>query len=99
MIVTNGGPSREDAVRKVEQKTADAVTFGRLFISNPDLPLRLKNNWPLTPPDMTTFYTGGAHGYTDYPTYAQEQQKKETETACGKDSQHCDATHKTEDKK
>ncbi|XJN89643.1 alkene reductase [Micrococcus luteus] len=45
---------------------ADAVSLGRLFISNPDLPRRLATNAALAAPDFTTFYTGGARGYTDY---------------------------------
>ena len=46
---------------------ADVVAFGKLFIANPDLVQRLRNDTPLNPPDKTTFYGGGAHGYTDYP--------------------------------
>ena len=46
---------------------ADLVAFGKLFISNPDLVQRLRNDAPLNPPDKATFYGGGAHGYTDYP--------------------------------
>ncbi|QPS33534.1 oxidoreductase [Brevibacterium casei] len=48
-------------------RSADAVSIGRLFISNPDLPRRLATDSTLTPPDFTTFYTGAEHGYTDYP--------------------------------
>ena len=46
---------------------ADLVAFGKLFIANPDLVQRLRNDEPLNPPDKATFYGGGAHGYTDYP--------------------------------
>jgi N-ethylmaleimide reductase len=46
---------------------ADLVAFGKLFIANPDLVQRLRNDAPLNPPDKATFYGGGAHGYTDYP--------------------------------
>jgi N-ethylmaleimide reductase len=46
---------------------ADLVAFGKLFIANPDLVQRLRNEAPLNEPDKTTFYGGGAHGYTDYP--------------------------------
>lgn len=46
---------------------ADLVSFGRLFIANPDLPQRLAQNAPLNPPDVSTFYGGDAKGYTDYP--------------------------------
>lgn len=46
---------------------ADLVAFGKLFIANPDLVQRLRGDAPLNEPDKTTFYGGGAHGYTDYP--------------------------------
>lgn len=46
---------------------ADLVAFGRAFISNPDLVERLKRGAPLNAWDKTTFYGGGAKGYTDYP--------------------------------
>ena len=47
---------------------ADLVAFGRPYIANPDLVERLRTNAPLNEPDRTTFYGGGAKGYTDYPT-------------------------------
>ncbi|PKO41657.1 MAG: alkene reductase [Betaproteobacteria bacterium HGW-Betaproteobacteria-3] len=49
---------------------ADLVAFGKLFIANPDLVRRLREEKPLNEPDRTTFYGGGAKGYTDYPTLA-----------------------------
>ncbi|MEO7392237.1 MAG: alkene reductase [Ramlibacter sp.] len=49
---------------------ADLVAFGKPFISNPDLVKRLAHNAPLNVPDKSTFYGGGAKGYTDYPTLA-----------------------------
>jgi N-ethylmaleimide reductase len=56
----------ESAAETVGQKHADAVAFGRLFIANPDLVERIQANVPLNAPDRSTFYGGGAHGYTDY---------------------------------
>ena len=47
---------------------ADLVAVGKLFIANPDLARRWRENAPLNAPDKTTFYGGGAKGYTDYPT-------------------------------
>ncbi|MCM2356323.1 MAG: alkene reductase [Arenimonas sp.] len=47
---------------------ADLVAFGRPFIANPDLVERLRAGAPLAKADKTTFYGGGAKGYTDYPT-------------------------------
>ena len=46
---------------------ADLVAFGRPFIANPDLGLRLKQNGPYNEPDRSTFYGGLEKGYTDYP--------------------------------
>lgn len=46
---------------------ADAVAFGRHFISNPDLPRRIEKNAPLASYDRDTFYTFEPKGYTDKP--------------------------------
>jgi N-ethylmaleimide reductase len=46
---------------------ADLVAFGKLYIANPDLVERLRDNAPLNAPDKSTFYGGGPEGYTDYP--------------------------------
>jgi N-ethylmaleimide reductase len=45
---------------------ADLVAFGKPYIANPDLVTRLRRNAPFNQPDQTTFYGGGARGYTDY---------------------------------
>lgn len=49
---------------------ADLVSFGRAFISNPDLVERLRAGLPLAPDDEATWYAGGDRGYVTYPTYA-----------------------------
>ncbi len=49
---------------------ADAVAFGKLFISNPDLPERIRAGAPLAPWNPETFYSPGPAGYTDYPSLA-----------------------------
>ncbi|MEH1922235.1 alkene reductase [Nostoc sp.] len=59
----------DSAGEAIEKKHADAIAFGRLFIANPDLVERIKENQPLNPPDRSTFYGGGAHGYTDYKPF------------------------------
>jgi N-ethylmaleimide reductase len=57
------------AIDAVATGRADLVSFGRLFIANPDLVERLRLSAPLNPlMSQETFYGGGAHGYTDYPT-------------------------------
>ncbi len=52
---------------------ADAISFGRPFLANPDLVLRFEQQAPLNPVRPETFYTRGAEGYTDYPTLAGAQ--------------------------
>jgi quercetin dioxygenase-like cupin family protein len=47
---------------------ADLAAFGRSFLANPDLDKRIALNAHLNQPDLTTLYTPGAKGYTDYPT-------------------------------
>ncbi|HSV81641.1 MAG TPA: alkene reductase [Ramlibacter sp.] len=50
---------------------ADAISFGRPFISNPDLPERMAKKLALAPDDMATWYLGGTNGYTDYARASQ----------------------------
>lgn len=69
-LIAAGGFDGAGARAAIEAGHADAVAFGRHFISNPDLPARLRGNAPLTPYDRATFYGGGAEGYTDYPEAA-----------------------------
>ena len=52
---------------------ADLVAFGKPFIANPDLVRRLRDDLPLAESDKTTWYGGGAKGYTDYPTWDEAQ--------------------------
>jgi len=66
-FIANHGLTPADATALLAKGEADATGFGVLFIANPDLPQRIATGTPLNTPDQTTFYTGGAHGYTDYP--------------------------------
>jgi N-ethylmaleimide reductase len=66
--IANNGYTREMAFEAVASGRADAVSFGKPFISNPDLVRRLRENAPLAELDRNTLYGGGAKGYTDYPT-------------------------------
>src|SRR5271170_3525630 len=67
-IVAAGGFHPDTAEAIVANGDADAVAFGRLFLSNPDLPERIRTGAKLNDYDRTTFYTFEAHGYTDYPS-------------------------------
>jgi N-ethylmaleimide reductase len=66
-VILAGGFNKDNATTAIEQGEADAVAFGRIFISNPDLPKRFAHDVPLNPYDRSTFYGGTAKGYTDYP--------------------------------
>ena len=68
-LVINNNLTPEIAAKAIESGDANAASFGRYFISNPDFVERVKNGWPLNKWDAHTFYTGGAKGYTDYPFY------------------------------
>ncbi|KAF8261415.1 hypothetical protein EI94DRAFT_1606929 [Lactarius quietus] len=65
--IAAGGVDRASAINMVE-KYGGLVAFGRHFIANPDLPLRLKEGLSLTRYNRDTFYaTKAAAGYIDYP--------------------------------
>lgn len=68
--MANGGYDRERANDAIASGRADFVSFGRLFLANPDLPERLRRGAGLNRADPATFYEGGEHGYTDYGTLA-----------------------------
>jgi len=61
------------AQQELADGVGDAVTFGRLFIANPDLPHRIERGLPLAPDDRETWFTQGAEGYLDYPDAAKTQ--------------------------
>jgi N-ethylmaleimide reductase len=70
VFILAGGFNHDDAEAALRAGRADLIAFGRPFLANPDLVARLRAGMPLNPPDMATFYTPGAHGYTDYPALA-----------------------------
>jgi N-ethylmaleimide reductase len=74
VLISAGGFNGEAAEAAIALGHADAVAFGRIFISNPDLPRRLRHGFPLTPYNRATFYGGEEAGYTDYPAYGELEQ-------------------------
>nr|GLL20406.1 12-oxophytodienoate reductase 3-like [Ipomoea trifida] len=67
-FMSSGGYTRQLGIEAIENDEADLVSFGRLFIANPDLVLRFKLDAPLNKYDRSTFYTSDpVVGYTDYP--------------------------------
>jgi N-ethylmaleimide reductase len=71
VLISAGGFTGETAEAAIAAGHADAIAFGRIFISNPDLPRRLQHGFPLTPYNRATFYGGEEIGYTDYPVYGE----------------------------
>lgn len=66
-FIINGGYTKQRANQVLAEKLADLVSFGSLFLANPDLPARFARNAPLNEPDRATFYGGSEKGYIDYP--------------------------------
>ncbi|KAH9537221.1 hypothetical protein CY35_16G040800 [Sphagnum magellanicum] len=78
LFMATGGYTREDGMRAIRKGYADLISYGRLFISNPDLPLRFALNSTLNEYDRSTFYTHDQRsGYTDYPSLCQLQQQQQ----------------------
>ncbi|MBO9576443.1 MAG: alkene reductase [Sphingobium sp.] len=67
VLILNGDYSPEEAAETVAAGRADAIAFGRPFIGNPDLPVRIETGAPLAQSDMATWYSQGDEGYADYP--------------------------------
>lgn len=66
-LITNGSYDRPTGDSILTSGNADLVSFGKLYLANPDLPKRLELNAHLNTPDPKTFYASDATGYTDYP--------------------------------
>jgi N-ethylmaleimide reductase len=69
-LILSGGYDAKRAERDVNAGKADLIAFGKPFLANPDLIARFTQGTALNPPDMSTFYTPGPKGYTDYPALA-----------------------------
>jgi N-ethylmaleimide reductase len=72
-IIVAGNYDRARAEWVIAKGYADLVAFGRAFVGNPDLPLRLERDLPLAPLDPATLFGGNAQGYSDYPAAATAQ--------------------------
>lgn len=67
VYMTNSNYDAESAEALLQAELADCVSFGKLYIANPDLVERFKQSAPLNTPDPSTFYGGDEKGYIDYP--------------------------------
>lgn len=66
-LVLNSDYDTSRAKADLASGVADAISFGRPFLANPDLVHRLRGGFPLNKDRMETYYSQGAAGYTDYP--------------------------------
>ncbi len=67
MFILCGGFDKARAEAALTDQLGDLIAFGRPFLANPDLVIRMRHDTNLNAPDMATFYTAGPAGYTDYP--------------------------------
>ena len=67
-IISAGGYTRELGEEALANNNADLIAYGRLYVSNPDLPERFARNAQLNDYDRSTFYSRGEKGYIDYPS-------------------------------
>ncbi|HVF83204.1 MAG TPA: alkene reductase [Sphingomicrobium sp.] len=72
-LILNSDYVGSTAGQRLAEGVADAISFGRPFIANPDLVQRLRSGAELREPDPKTFYTPGLEGYTDYPSQPEQR--------------------------
>ena len=70
-VIANAGYNKESGESELEKGVAQLISYGRLFLANPDLPERFKIDATLNQIDNTTLFAGGAKGYTDYPFWTE----------------------------
>ena len=70
-LVLNQDFRADGAAAAVAEGPADAIAFGRPFIANPDLPVRIERGADWAADEPATWYTQGAEGYVDYPALAE----------------------------
>ncbi|TKG24635.1 alkene reductase [Vibrio breoganii] len=69
VLIYAGRYDAEKGAEAIQENTTDMVGFGRPFISNPDLPNRIKKGYPLASHNPETLFGGAEQGLTDYPVY------------------------------
>ena len=80
-ILAAGGFNGESAEEILVKGDADLVAIGRMFTSNPDLPSRLRNGYPLADYDRSAFWGGTERSYTDFLPYEAKAASVEPESA------------------
>lgn len=67
LVIANAGFNKESGEAELEKGIAKIISYGSLFLANPDLPKRFELDAEFNQIDQATMYGGGEHGYTDYP--------------------------------
>ncbi len=81
-LIVAGGFNQTSAEAALQSAKADLIGFGTPFVANPDLVERMQHHWPLAQVQRDTLYgLHGAHGYTDYPRYAEQASSHRTTEA------------------
>jgi len=68
-LILNGGYDFRSGNEVIEKDDADLISFGVLFLANPDLPERFMKNAPLNQVDVATFYMDEEKGYNDFSNH------------------------------
>ncbi len=71
-IILNSDYDIATGQQRLDEGVADAISFGRPFIANPDLVERLRTGAPMNEWDAKTFYSQGPEGYVDYPALTEQ---------------------------
>ncbi|WVQ85653.1 hypothetical protein IAT38_007819 [Cryptococcus sp. DSM 104549] len=80
-FIVSGGYTPESAKEHAEKYDGELISFGRYFTSNPDLPDRIKNGWPLQKYKREFFYAQTPEGYIDFPIYSAQTEESVAATA------------------
>ncbi|WP_276090325.1 alkene reductase [Pedobacter sp. JY14-1] len=66
-VIANSGYNKASGEAELKKGVAKLISYGTLFLANPDLPKRFEKDGPLNAPDRATMFGGGTEGYIDYP--------------------------------
>ncbi|MCK5465069.1 MAG: hypothetical protein KAI95_18710, partial [Bacteroidales bacterium] len=69
-LMLNGEYDGDSGEAALQAGHGDSICYGRPFIANPDLPVRISNNHPWDVAETSNYYHGGAEGYTTFQSYS-----------------------------
>ncbi|CAD2219204.1 N-ethylmaleimide reductase-like protein [Angomonas deanei] len=77
VLIVNYDVTLQEGEEYIASGKAEAVSFGRLGVANPDLVFRIIKKAALNDPDGATLFAGGEKGYNDYPTLETSEEAAE----------------------